>query len=306
MAFKNPNRLLMHPNGPDFSKLSAGLWRLNEWDFSPEDTIDYIETALDAGITTFDHADIYGDYRNESIFGEALKQRPDLRDKMELVSKCGICLISGNRPHHSIQHYDTTAVHIRRSVEQSLKNLHTDYLDLVLIHRPDPLMSASEMADVFMELISEEKIKHVGVSNFTVSQFSTLQSKMDVPLVTNQVECSLLHLDPIYDGTLDQAQKLNFSPMIWSPFAGGRLFHNDHDERLNRVRNSCNELAKKYGATIDQIALAWLVKLPCNPQPVLGTGKTERLRSASESLNIELERQDWYRLLEASTGHPVP
>lgn len=306
MTPKYSARLHMHPEGPNFSKLSAGLWRLNEWNFSLKDMIHFIETAIELGITTFDHADIYGDYGNESIFGEALNNRSDLRDKIELVSKCGICLISENRPAHSIQHYNTTAAHIRASVEQTLKNLQTDYLDLLLIHRPDPLMNATEMADIFMDLISEQKIKYAGVSNFTVSQFSMLQSKMDVPLITNQVECSLLHLDPIYNGTFDQAQELNFSPMIWSPFAGGRIFNEWHDERIVNIRKVCDDISKKYEASTDQILLAWLLKLPCNPQPVLGSGKTERLRSAVESLSLEIERQDWYRLLEASTGHPVP
>lgn len=306
MAADKSTRIKLHPNGPTFSRLSAGMWRLNEWGFNVVDMIDFIEAALELGITSFDHADIYGGYSNETLFGEALKQRPDLREKMELVTKCGICLVTENRPHHTIQHYNTSAKHIRESVEKSLRNLQTDYLDLVLIHRPDPLMSATEMADSFMELISEKKIRHVGVSNFTPSQFSMFQSKSDIPLVTNQVECSPLHLNPIYDGTFDQAQELFFSPMLWSPFGGGRLFHHDGDEQIQRVQHVLNELALKYSAATDQIALAWLLMLPCNPHIVLGTGKAERLRGAVGSIQIELERQDWYKLLEASNGHPVP
>ncbi|TVR19494.1 MAG: oxidoreductase [Balneolaceae bacterium] len=282
------------------------MWRLNEWNFSVDDMTGFIETALELGITTFDHADIYGGYRNEALFGEALKKQPALREKMELVTKCGICLVTENRPQHIIQHYNTSANHIRESVENSLINLHTDYLDLVLIHRPDPLMSATEMADCFMELISEKKIRHIGVSNFTPSQFSMFQSKLDVPLLTNQVECSLLHLKPIYNGTFDQAQELNFSPMLWSPFGGGRLFHHHGNEQTQRVLHVLNNLAQKYSAAADQIALAWLLMLPCNPHIVLGTGKTDRLRGAAGSTQIELERQDWYKLLEASNGHPVP
>jgi len=306
MATDRSTRIKLHPNGPSFSKLSAGMWRLNEWDFNVHDMIGFIETAVELGITTFDHADIYGGYSNEAIFGEALKQRPDLREKMELATKCGICLVTGNRPQYTIQHYNTSAKHIRESVEKSLKNLQTDYLDLVLIHRPDPLMSATEMADSFMELISEKKIRHVGVSNFTPFQFTMFQSKLDVPLVTNQVECSLLHLNPIYDGTFDQAQQLNISPMLWSPFGGGRLFHQGGDEQIQRIQHILSELAHKYSAATDQIALAWLLMLPCNPHIVLGTGKTERLRGAAGSVKLELERQDWYKLLEASNGHPVP
>ena len=301
----NSSRIKLHPDGPVFSKISAGFWRLDEWNMTTPKLIDFIETALELGITTFDHADIYGSYGNEAIFGKALSERPDLRDRMELVSKCGICLVTENRPDHQVQHYNTTARHIRKSVEASLKNLQTEYLDLILIHRPDPLMDASEMADIFMALIEEEKVNHVGVSNFTPSQFELFQSKLDVPLVTNQVECSLLHLDPIYDGTFDQAQRLNTSPMIWSPFAGGDLFLGNN-ERAVRVRSVCEDLSKKYDAAVDQIALAWLLALPCNPQPVVGTGKKRRLTDAAGSLNIELERQDWYKLLEASNGEPVP
>ena len=297
-------RIKIHPQGPEFSKISVGLWRLNEWEMNTSGIIDYIEKCLESGITTFDHADIYGNYGNEEQFGKALKERPDIREKMEIATKCNICLTTPNRPEHSIQHYNTTSEHITFSVESSLKKLNTDYLDLVMIHRPDPLMDASETADCFLELVSQGKIKHVGVSNFTPSQFDLLQSKLDVPIVTNQVECSLLHVEPIYDGTFDQAQKLNTSPMIWSPFAGGRLFH-EESEQAHRVRHICHQLSEKYDAEIDQIALAWLFKLPSNPIPVLGTGNTDRIKSAVKSCSIDLERQDWFKLLEASRGHGV-
>jgi predicted oxidoreductase len=299
------NRIVLHDKGPEFSKLAAGFWRLNEWDMSTAKLIDFIDTCLEMGITTMDHADIYGDYQNEGIFGKALKERPDLREKMEIVSKCGICLPVESRPEHKLQHYNTTAEHIRKSVENSLKELNTDYLDLILIHRPDPLMDASEMADIFMKLHEEEKIRHVGVSNFTTSQFQLFQSKLDLPLVTNQVECSLLHLDAIYDGTFDQCQENNISPMLWSPFAGGQLF-NGNGKRIKRIRKAGKKLCRKYDVEFDQLALAWCFCLPCNPLTILGTGKKARVKKAAGALNIKLERQDWFRLLEASRGEPVP
>lgn len=298
-------RLKLHEGGPEFSKLAAGFWRLNEWNMSTTELIDFIETCLEAGITTFDHADIYGSYQNESIFGKALKERPKLRLQMELVTKCGICLPVENRPNHTIQHYNTTAEHIRASVENSLKELQTDYLDLVLIHRPDPLMDTSEMADVFMKLMDEEKIRFVGVSNFTPSQFRLFQSKLDAPLVTNQVECSILHLDPLSDGTFDQCQEYNISPMLWSPFAGGKLFTSD-GKRVKRIKKVGKKLCEKYDISLDQLALAWCLRLPCNPQAVLGTGKKERIIKAVNALELTLDRQDWFRLLEASRGEPVP
>lgn len=298
-------RLKLHATGPEFSKLAAGFWRLNEWNMSTAELIDFIEACLELGITTFDHADIYGSYHNEGIFGKALKERPELRLQMELVSKCGICLPDQSRPSHKIQHYNTTAEHIRVSVENSLKKLQTDYLDLVLIHRPDPLMDASEMADIFMKLRAEEKIRFVGVSNFTPSQFQLLQSKLEMPLVTNQVECSLLHLHSIYDGTFDQCQEYSISPMIWSPFAGGKLF-TGNGKRIKRITKTGNNLCEKYDIALDQLALAWCMRLHCNPQPVLGTGKKERIMRAAEALEVNLDRQDWFRLLEASQGEPVP
>lgn len=298
-------RLKLHKDGPEFSKLAAGFWRLNEWDMSTTELIDFIETCLELGITTFDHADIYGSYQNEGIFGKALKERPDLRSQMELVSKCGICLPVKSRPEHHIQHYNTTAEHIRKSVENSLNELQTEYLDLILIHRPDPLMDASEMADIFMKLREEGKIRHIGVSNFTPSQFKMFQSKLDIPLVTNQVECSVLHLDAIYDGTFDQCQEYNISPMLWSPFAGGRLFKGD-GKRAKRIRKVGKKLSENYDVSLDQLALAWCLRLPCKPQPVLGTGKKERIIKAVNALEVKLDRQDWFRMLEASQGEPVP
>lgn len=305
MIQSESNRIHLHKDRPEFSKLAAGFWRLNEWNMSITELIDFIEICLEEGITTMDHADIYGDYQNEGIFGEALKERPDLRDKIEIVSKCGICLPVDSRPEHKVQHYNTTAEHIRRSVENSLKQLHTDYLDLILIHRPDPLMDASEMADIFMKLHEEEKIKHVGVSNFTTSQFQLFQSKLDIPLVTNQLECSLLHLDAIYDGTFDQCQEYEISPMLWSPFAGGEIFTGG-GKRIKRIRKAGKKLCKKYDIEFDQLALAWCLRLPHNPLAILGTGKKARIKKAAHALNVKLDRQDWFRLLEASQGEPVP
>lgn len=298
-------RINLHKKGPNFSEIALGFWRLHEWGMNLSQLTEFIEGALELGVTTFDHADIYGSYGNEELFGKVLKAQPDLRSKMELVSKCGICLTTENRPHHRVQHYNTTSQYIRESVERSLRKLETDYLDLILIHRPDPLMEAGEMADIFSKLIEEKKVLNVGVSNFSPSQFDLFQSKLDQPLATNQVECSLLHLDPIYDGTFDQAQKYHFSPMIWSPFAGGELF-TGKSERAVRVREACNKLSQKYSASLDQIALAWLFQLPCKAELIAGTGKLNRLQSAVESTSIQLDRQDWYHLLEASNGHPVP
>lgn len=302
---KSDKRIRLHKKGPELSAFASGMWRLHEWNFKTDDLHSFIEDCISLGVTTFDHADIYGDYGNESLFGKVLTRNPAIRDKIEIVTKCGICLPVQNRPEYQIQHYNTSVDHLRESVERSLRNLKTDYLDLVLIHRPDPLMHAESILNLFLKLKEEGKVLHFGVSNFTPSQFSLFQSFADLPLVTNQVEFSLSHLNPIYDGTFDQLQAEGSSPMLWSPFAGGELFYSD-SERMRRIRKAASAVMEKTGATLDQVALAWYRMLPVKPLPVLGTGKIERVKSAIHSLDIKLERQDWYRLLEASNGHPVP
>jgi len=298
-------RQKLHPEGPEFSKIAAGLWRMDQWGMSPQDTVAWIESALELGISTFDHADIYGLYTNEALFGQALKIDTSLRERMELVSKCDICLVCDERPENRINHYNTTPSHIISSVEQSLKHLKTDYLDLVLLHRPDPLMDADATANAFNTLMKDGKIQHIGVSNFSPSQFDLLQSRLNAPIVTNQVECSLHHITPIFDGTFDQAQEYRASPMFWSPFSGGKLFSGD-DEQSRRIHSVLEPMRKKYSASTAQIALAWLMQLPCNGVPIMGTGKTDRLKEAAEATAIQLERQDWFSLLVASQGHPVP
>lgn len=278
---------------------------MDQWGMTPEETVSWIESCIGLGITTFDHSDIYGLYTNEARFGKALEIKPSLRDQIELVSKCDICLVCDERPDYYINHYNTSPNHIISSVEQSLKNLNTDFLDLVLLHRPDPLMDADATAEALTKLIEQGKVKHIGVSNFTPSQVDLLQSRLYHPIVTNQVECSLHHLDPIFDGTFDQAQENQTVPMFWSPYSGGKLF-TGVDEQSLRILRTIDSLKEKYEASIPQIALAWLFRLPCNGVPILGTGKIERLKEAADSISIELERQDWFKLLVASQGHPVP
>ncbi|HKT30438.1 aldo/keto reductase, partial [Dyella sp.] len=211
----------MPTNSFELSPIVAGLWRITEWQLSVPKRVRWIEQALELGITSFDHADIYGDYRAEALFGEALRASPGLRSRMRLVTKCGIRLRSAQKPYR-ITYYDTSAAYVRAQVEQSLRNLQTEQLDLVLIHRPDYLMDATPLADIFATLTREGKVAHWGVSNHTTSQFALLHQHH--PLVTNQLELSPLQMGALDDGTLDQAQQLGLRPMIWSPLAGGRLF----------------------------------------------------------------------------------
>lgn len=295
----------IHPEGPELSKVSVGMLRLPEWGYSNKELGEYIEAVVERGVTTIDNADIYGEYKSQPLFGKMLKEHPDLRDKIQMVSKCGNMLTSENRPEHKVNHYNLTKEHIRLSVERSLKDLHTDYLDLLLLHRPSPLMVVEEIAGILTKLVDEGKILHVGVSNFTPMQYEWLQSHLDMPLVTNQVQASLLHTEPLFNGLFDYFQRNKIRPMIWSPLKGGKLFAGKSEQSV-RVRIALIALAEKYECTFDVIALAWLYQLPVQPFPVVGTGKLLHIEKAIKAASLELDRQDWFELLEASMGESVP
>jgi predicted oxidoreductase len=297
--------LTLTSTGPEISRIVPGVMRLHEWGLDTAGLHNWVHAVLDMGISTFDHADIYGDYGNEALFGEVLKAEPSLRKKMILVTKCGIQLLSAARPETTVKHYNTSADYILAQVERSLRLLHTDYLDVLLIHRPDPLLNADAVAGVLNRLLRQGKVRFVGVSNHTPHQFALLQSRLDSPLVTNQVEFSVQHLDPIYDGTFDQAQQLRRVPMVWSPLGGGAIFIPE-DGRSQRLNTVLRDVAAAHdGAGIDQIALAWLMQHPASPVPVVGTGKLERIQAAWDACDIILTRQEWFRILEASLGHEV-
>ncbi|WP_329740429.1 aldo/keto reductase [Dyella sp. A6] len=286
----------------EMSPVVAGLWRIADWELDVPARVRWIEQALELGITSFDHADIYGDYRAESLFGEALQHAPALRRRMQLVTKCGIRLRSAQRPYR-LNHYDASADYVRAQVEQSLRNLRTEQLDLVLIHRPDYLMDATVLADTFASLTREGKVARWGVSNHTTGQFALLHAHH--PLVTNQLELSPLHMQALDDGTLDQAQQLGLRPMIWSPLGGGRLFAGDDPQAL-RVRGEMEAIAARLGISLTTLAFAWILRHPSRPHPITGSGRIERLREAVAALDVTLEAEDWYAIWTASKGHPVP
>ncbi|MEO1053193.1 MAG: aldo/keto reductase [Bacteroidota bacterium] len=292
------------PEGLELSRIILGMWRLADQDLSTDQVIELIEYSQSLGVTSFDHADLYGDYTCEGIFGKALKEKPALRDDMQIISKCGIKLISKNRLEHEVKYYDTSKAHITWSVENSLKELNTDRLDLLLIHRPDPLTDPDEVAEAFVSLQTSGKVLHFGVSNFTPSQFDLLQSRLPMPLVTNQIELSLIHSDPFFDSSVDHMYQHHVAPMAWSPLAGGRLFGTD--TQAIALREKIETLAGKYNCSIDQILIAWLLRHPSGVLPVIGTGKLERIKSAAGALSIELNRQDWFRMLEWARGEEVP
>ncbi len=286
-----------------FSRIVAGCWRMHSWGWSVAQRLEWINACIDCGVSSFDHADIYGGYSVESLFGEALALNPALRKKMQIVSKCGIQLISEARPQHRIKAYDTSAAHIERSVEQSLRALGTDYLDTLLVHRPDPLLDADELASSFQRLQLAGKVLTFGVSNFTPMQFALLHSR--VPLVTNQVECSPLHLAPLHDGTFDQAQQLRVAPMIWSPLAGGKLFSSD-DTAAIRVKSTLENVAASFEVATATVAYAWLARLPCRPHLIVGSSRIAAVHEALAALKLNLDAPSWHEIWAAGAGHAVP
>ncbi len=286
----------IHPEGPTFSRLIAGAWR---WHTVSSDQVErLISTALEEGITSFDHADIYGDHSNEEIFGNVLRKNTSLAKQMQLISKCGIKFPSSRRQETWIKHYDTSTSHIIWSAENSLRMLGTDHLDLLLIHRPDPLMNPDEVAAAFSQLQQQGKVLHFGVSNFTPAQFRMLQGHLPFPLVTNQIEISLAKTDSLFNGDLDTLMEFNASPMAWSPLGGGKPMTVDERALFNK--------AAKYNASYSQLALAWLMNHPSTIFPIIGTTQPERIKEAARSVNIHLDRQDWFEMLKWMMGKEMP
>jgi len=289
-------------DGLSLSPIVAGAWRMADWGWDMAQRLRWIEQALDLGVTSFDHADIYGGYTVEALFGEALAAAPALRQRMQIVSKCGIKLVSANRPGHGIKSYDSSRAHVMASVEASLKALRTEHIDLLLIHRPDSLMDPDELADTFVQLKATGKVRAVGVSNHRPSQLAMLHRRH--ALVTQQIELSPLQLQALDDGTLDQCVDLGLRPMIWSPLGGGRLFTGT-DPQAVRVRAVLGALAAQHGVSAATIVYAWILRHPSRPVPITGSHRIEALAEAVAALSLRLSAQDWYRVWQASTGHEV-
>jgi len=295
------SRIAISSEGPTFSRLAQGFGSSVRWGKSPREVLEHVSECADLGITTLDIAAIYGGGRAEPLLGDALALNPPLREKVQLVTKCSIGTWDT-----SLHHYDTSKAHILWSVDQSLARLRTDRVDVLLIHRPDPLMDADEVAEAFAALRLSGKVLHFGVSNFTPSQFELLASRLDFPLITNEVEFSVMHLDIWYDGTLDLCQKLRISPMAWGPLGGGRLFR-EESEQVVCLRKELQAVGEELGdASIDQVALAWILKHPARIVPILGTGKIRRVRSAVKAEALELSREQYFRIWTTSTGTKLP
>jgi predicted oxidoreductase len=260
--------------------------------------------AYEAGYTLFDHADIYCRGMCETVFGQAMKDVPGMRDHILIATKCGIRFPGEPKP-DSPHRYDFSAEHILWSCDQSLKRLGTDYIDIYQLHRPDVLMDPQEVAGAFEELKKAGKVRHFGVSNFTPSQVTALQSAWP-DIVVNQVRVSLGELGCLYDGTLDQCLERRITPLAWSPMGGGFLgtggTPDAKDEKRVKLVELMDQIAVKYGTTRTVIALAWLLKHPSKIIPIVGSSNPERIRESVKADEVELDREDWYRLLVAARG----
>jgi predicted oxidoreductase len=288
------------------SPVIAGCMKWGAWGagFSTQQYLQLIENCLENNISSFDHADIYGNYTVEEEFGKALKLQPDLRKRMQIITKCGIRMLTPNRPEHKIKSYDTSKNHIIQSTERSLKKFHTDYLDALLIHRPDPLMHPDEIAEAFTQLKKQGKVLHFGVSNFTASQLDIMIPGFQIEF--NQIEISVINPEPFHNGQLDQCIRHKIRPMAWSPIGGGQLLSNKADAKYHQILTVVQFLSEKYDATPDQILLAFLFRHPSGIIPVMGTTKIERLIVAYKAAALKIEREEWFLLWQASTGHDVP
>lgn len=289
-------------NKKNFSKIIAGTMTWGSWgkNFSHQEMTALLSYCVQEGITTFDHADIYGGYSTEAAFGKAYVESEVNRDEIQLITKCGIQMVDESRSNR-VKHYDYSKEYIVWSAEQSLKNLKTDYIDLFLLHRPSPLMQAEPIAEAISTLLEGGKIKSFGVSNFSPAQIAFLEAA--VPVAGNQVEFSLTANQVMYDGSLDDCSARERMAMSWSPL--GSYFREDTSQ-TKRIHKAMEPMLIKYNATSDQLLLAWVLKHPAKVYPVVGTSSRKRLSASMEATKIDLELEDWFVLLEASTGHEVP
>jgi predicted oxidoreductase len=289
--------------GLEMSRIVYGMWRLgDDADTSPAHVQAKIEACLEQGLTTMDQADIYGDYGAEALLGAALAQAPGLRDKIEIVTKCDIVAPIGKFADKPVKYYDTSRAHIHAQVDASLANMGIEHIDLLLIHRPDPMMDHHETGAALDALVAAGKVGHVGVSNFRPWDWDLLQSAMTAPLVTNQIEISLLANGCFTNGDLAHLQKIGAPPMAWSPLAGGALFSGAPP----RLTKALKTVAEAQGVGPDMVAVAWLLAHPATILPVMGTNTLSRIAALSQALSVEIDRETWFALYEAANGAEVP
>ena len=285
------------------SRLISGMWRLgDDNDTSPAYVQAKIEACLAQGITTMDQADIYGGYQAEEIFGNALLAAPHLREQVEIVTKCDIVAPAGRHSAARLKYYDTSAAHIRQSVEDSLRLMRIETIDLLLIHRPDPFMDHHETGSILDQLIGSGKVKAVGVSNFKPHDWTLLQSAMENQLVTNQIEISVLANQAFINGDIAFLQERGIPPMAWSPLAGGMLFAGGNPNLIATLLAKADDA----GVDIGAVAVSWLLAHPAKILPVLGTNNLKRISHISDALKLDMNRTDWFEIYESANGTEVP
>jgi predicted oxidoreductase len=286
----------------NFSRIIAGTMTWGAWGkrLSKAEMVSLMNHCIEAGVTSFDHADIYGAYGNEEEFGNAFVESKIPREDIQLITKCGIQFITNARD-NKVKHYEYSTDYIIWSAERSLEKLCTEYLDLFLLHRPSPLMDPEPIARAIDQLLNSGKIRAFGVSNFTPSQIAMLETA--IPVQANQVECSLTSEGVMYDGTLDDCITHKRMAMAWSPL--GSYFREDNVQN-KRIREVLETMKSKYSATEDQLILAWLMKHPARIYPVVGTSNAGRISDSIRAADISLDLEDWFIMLKASQGHEVP
>ena len=283
----------------NLSRIISGTMNWGSWgsNYSSKEISELIKCAYENGIHSFDHADIYGGYTTEEAFGKAFKLSGIDREKVTYISKCGI-MYPCEKLKIDVKHYDYSKSHIIKSVENSLKNLNTDYLDCLLLHRPSPIMDIQEITDTINYLMDKKMVRSFGVSNFTVSQMSLIEKHLKISF--NQINFSLSNYQPMLDGTLDYMQINNIIPMAYSPL--GNFFSSNNKALNEKIEKMCS----KYSCSQDQILINWILRHESKIYPVIGTTKKERIIKSSKVQDFEIELMDWFELLEASMGKRLP
>ncbi|MFI5185699.1 MAG: aldo/keto reductase family oxidoreductase [Chitinophagales bacterium] len=292
-------KIYLSDSGPKVSPAVYGFYRWNEGDLSQLKMERIIDLCLELGINTFDHADIYGGYQCEELFGEIIRSKRIRREDIVLFTKCGINLPHPSRPDIRIKHYDTSKEHILKSIEHSLRNLRTDYIDIFLLNQLDPLSDLEETAITLHKLRESGKVKNIGVVNFSVFQHQLLSSYLRIPIVTNHIELNLLNTTAFDNGQIDYIKQKYMRPLATAPLAEGQIA-NSIDKKPLLIRRKLEELSPKYNAHIESIAVAWVVKL--GALPLIGTTDEQRIKNIAQAFDIDLDRQDWYELYGASRG----
>jgi predicted oxidoreductase len=292
--------------GLEFSRIIHGQMRIKDWNMSSADLLKFTEQIMELGIDTFDNANIYGDYDCEELAGRAMQLKPSLRNEMILVTKCGIKIMSGKFPKQKIQYYDYSYDYIIGEAEKSLRNLRTDRIDVLLLHRPSGLMNPEEVAKAFDKLKKEGKVRYFGVSNFLPHDYSMLQSYTNEKLVTNQVEISPHSITHFENGNMNFFLEKRIKPMAYSPMAWGKLI-NPTDIKSERIVKVLKQIAGELNVDgIDKVIYSWLLMHPAKIMPINGSGKIDHIRRTTKALYLKMTTEQWTRIYISSGGEPLP